>query len=52
MKVQVSIKPTSELSIADKMVAAVRGRIDELKCCCQRKSRKGNRGGFMSYRMS
>ena len=34
MKGQVSVKPTSELLIAD------RGRLDLLKCCCQRNSHK------------
>lgn len=33
-KGQVSVKPISELLIADKMVTAVRGRLDLLKCCC------------------
>ena len=37
---QVSVKPTSELLIADKMVADVRERLDLLKCCCQGNSRK------------
>jgi hypothetical protein len=40
MKGQVSVKPTSELLIADKMVAAVRGRLGLLKCCCQGNSHK------------
>ena len=45
MKAQVSVKPTSELLIADKMVAAVRERLYLLKCCCQGKSCKGDWGG-------
>jgi hypothetical protein len=34
MKGQVSVKPTSAFLIADKMVPAVRARLDVLKYCC------------------
>jgi hypothetical protein len=33
MKGQVSVKPTSEFLLADKMVPAVRGMLDLLQCC-------------------
>ena len=43
---QVGVKPTYEILFAEKMVSAVNGWLDLLKCCCQGKSHRGNWEGL------